>query len=223
VEEGALMAIRVLIADDHTVVREGLRMFLRLDTDLEVVGEAADGAEALRLARQLRPDVVLMDLLMPVMDGIAATSALRQELPETEVLALTSVLEDETVVSAIRAGAIGYVLKDTRAETLCQAIKAAAAGQVQLSPQATARLMQAVSAPEHPGSLTARETEVLRLLAQGDANKQIAQHLHITENTVRTHVSTILHKLGVQSRTQATLYALSSGLVANGTNKRIGC
>jgi two-component system, NarL family, response regulator LiaR len=223
VEEGALMAIRVVIADDHTVVREGLRMFLRLDPDLEVVGEAADGGEALHLAQQLRPDVVLMDLLMPVMDGIAATAAIRQELPETEVLALTSVLEDETVVGAIRAGAIGYVLKDTRAETLCQAIKAAAAGEVQLSPQATARLMQAVSAPEHPGSLTVRETEVLRLLAQGNANKQIARHLHITENTVRTHVSTILHKLGVQSRTQATLYALSSGLVASGTKKRIGC
>jgi DNA-binding NarL/FixJ family response regulator len=222
-EEGALMAIHVVIADDHTVVREGLRMFLRLDPDLEIVGEAADGAEALRLARQLRPDVVLMDLLMPVMDGIVATAAIRQELPETEVLALTSVLEDETVVGAIRAGAIGYVLKDTRAETLCQAIKAAAAGQVQLSPQATARLVQAVSAPEDPGSLTARETEVLRLLAQGDANKQIAQHLNITENTVRTHVSTILHKLGVQSRTQATLYALRSGLVTSGTKKRIGC
>jgi DNA-binding NarL/FixJ family response regulator len=222
-EEGVLMAIRVLIADDHTVVREGLRMFLRLDPDLEVVGEAADGDEALGLARQLRPDVVLMDLLMPVMDGIAATAAIRQELPETEVLALTSVLEDETVVGAVRAGAIGYVLKDTQAEALCRAIKAAAAGQVQLSPQATARLMQAVSAPEHPDSLTARETEVLRLLAQGDANKQIARRLHITENTVRTHVSTILHKLGVQSRTQATLYALSSGLVASGTKKRIGC
>jgi DNA-binding NarL/FixJ family response regulator len=222
-EEGALMAIRVLIADDHTVVREGLRMFLRLDPDLEVVGEAADGAEALSLARKLRPDVVLMDLLMPVMDGIAATAAIRQELPDTEVLALTSVLEDETVVGAVRAGAIGYVLKDTQAETLCRAIKAAAAGQVQLSPQATARLMQAVSTPENPGSLTVRETEVLRLVAQGAANKQIAQHLSITENTVRSHVSTILRKLGVQSRTQATLYALHSGLVASSTPKPIGC
>jgi DNA-binding NarL/FixJ family response regulator len=219
VEEGALMAIRVLIADDHTVVREGLRMFLRLDPDLEVVGEAGDGAEALHLARKLRPDVVLMDLLMPVLDGIAATAAIRQELPDTEVLALTSVLEDETVVSAVRAGAIGYVLKDTRAETLCQAIKAAAAGQVQLSPQATARLMQAVTASDHPDLLTSRETEVLRLLAQGAANKQIAQHLRITENTVRSHVSTILRKLGVQSRTQATLYALRSGLVASGTKE----
>ena len=217
------MTIRVLIADDHSVVREGLRMFLRLDPDLEVAGEAADGAEALRLARQLQPDVVLMDLLMPVMDGIAATAAIRQELPETEVLALTSVLEDQTVVGAVRAGAIGYVLKDTRAETLCQAIKAAAAGQVQLTPQAAARLMQAVSAPEHPESLTTRETEVLRLLAQGAANKQIAQRLHISENTVRSHVSTILRKLGVQSRTQATLYAVRSGLVASTPQKQIGC
>jgi len=217
------MAIRVLIADDHSVVREGLRMFLRLDPELEVAGEAADGAEALRLARQLRPDVVLMDLLMPVVDGIAATAAIRQELPETEVLALTSVLEDEMVIGAVRAGAIGYVLKDTRAETLCQAIKAAAAGQVQLTPQAAARLMQAVSAPEHPESLTTRETEVLRLLAQGAANKQIAQRLHISENTVRSHVSTILHKLGVQSRTQATLYAVRSGLVASLPPKQVGC
>ena len=217
------MAIRVLIADDHTVVREGLRMFLRLDPEIEVAGEAADGAEAVRLARQLRPDVVLMDLLMPVMDGIAATAAIRRELPETEVLALTSVLEDEMVVGAVRAGAIGYMLKDTRAETLCRAIKAAAAGQVQLTPQATARLMQAVGAPEHPDSLTAREMEVLRQLAQGDANKQIAQHLHITENTVRSHVSTILRKLGVQSRTQATLYAVRSGLVVSTTPKQIGC
>ncbi len=217
------MAIRVLIADDHSVVREGLRMFLRLDPEVEVAGEAADGDEAVRLARQLRPDVVLMDLLMPVMDGIAATAAIRRELPETEVLALTSVLEDETVIGAVRAGAIGYVLKDTRAEALCQAIKAAAAGQVQLTPQAAARLMQAVSAPEHPESLTTRETEVLRLLAQGAANKQIAQQLHISENTVRSHVSTILRKLGVQSRTQATLYAVRSGLVASTTPKTAGC
>ncbi len=217
------MATRVLIADDHSVVREGLRMFLRLDPGLEVVGEAENGTEALRLARQLRPDVVLMDLLMPVMDGIAATAAIRHELPETEVLALTSVLEDEMVVGAVRAGAIGYVLKDTRAEELCQAIKAAAAGQVQLSPQAAARLMQALSAPERPHELTARETEVLRQLAQGAANKQIAQHLHISENTVRSHVSTILRKLGVQSRTQATLYAVRSGLVASAAPKQTGC
>ncbi|HYX51430.1 MAG TPA: response regulator transcription factor, partial [Ktedonobacteraceae bacterium] len=138
------MTIRILIVDDHSVVRQGLRMFLGLDPELEVVGEAADGAEALHLARQLRPDVVLMDLLMPVMDGITATAAIRQELPDTEVLALTSVLEDASVVSAVRAGAIGYLLKDTEADALCQAIKSAAAGQVQLTPRAAARLMQAV-------------------------------------------------------------------------------
>ena len=139
------MTIRILLADDHSVVRKGLRLFLTYDPALEVVGEAADGAEALSLARELKPDVVLMDLLMPVMDGIAATAAIRSELPDTEVLALTSVLEDASVVGAVRAGAIGYLLKDTQAEALCQAIKAAAAGQVQLTPKAAARLMQAVS------------------------------------------------------------------------------
>jgi len=208
------MTIRILIADDHSVVRQGLRMFLGLDPELEVVGEAADGAEALRLARQLRPDVVLMDLLMPVMDGIAATAAIRHELPDTEVLALTSVLEDASVVGAVRAGAIGYLLKDTQADALCQAIKSAAAGQVQLTPKAAARLMQAVSAPESPVDLTERETEVLRLLAQGQSNKQIAHCLHISEKTVKTHVSNILSKLGVQSRTQATLCAIRIGLVS---------
>ena len=208
------MTIRIVIADDHSVVRQGLRMFLGLDSELEVVGEAADGAEALRLARQLLPDVVLMDLLMPVMDGITATAAIRSELPDTEVLALTSVLEDASVVGAVRAGAIGYLLKDTQADALCLAIKAAAAGQVQLTPRAAARLMQAVSAPESPEELTERETEVLRLLAQGQSNKQIARNLQIGEKTVKTHVSNILSKLGVQSRTQATLYAIRIGLVS---------
>jgi DNA-binding NarL/FixJ family response regulator len=208
------MTIRIVIADDHSVVRQGLRMFLGLDPELEVVGEAADGAEALRQARQLRPDVVLMDLLMPVMDGITATAAIRQELPDTEVLALTSVLEDASVVGAVRAGAIGYLLKDTQADALCQAIKAAAAGQVQLTPRAAARLMQAVSTAESPEQLTERETEVLRLLARGQSNKQIARNLHIAEKTVKTHVSNILSKLGVQSRTQATLYAIRIGLVS---------
>ena len=207
------MPIRILIADDHGVVRQGLRMFLTLDPELEVVGEAADGAEAVRVARELRPDVVLMDLLMPQMDGIAATAAVRQEVPETEVLALTSVLEDASVVGAIRAGAIGYLLKDTHADELCRAIKAAAAGQVQLSPQAAARLMREVRAPDSPEALTERETEVLRLLARGQANKEIARDLQIGEQTVKTHVSNILAKLGVQSRTQAALYAARIGLV----------
>jgi two-component system, NarL family, response regulator LiaR len=208
------MTIRIVIADDHSVVRRGLRMFLKQDPELEVVGEAADGAEAVHLARLLLPDIVLMDLLMPVMDGITATATIRSELPDTEVLALTSVLEDASVVGAVRAGAIGYLLKDTDAEALCRAIKAAGAGQVQLTPQAAARLMQVVSVPESPEALTERETDVLRLLAQGQANKQIARSLNIAEKTVKVHVSNILSKLGVQSRTQATLYAIRIGLVS---------
>jgi DNA-binding NarL/FixJ family response regulator len=213
-QKEAPMTIRILLVDDHTVVRKGLRTFLSYDPDLEVVGEAADGAQALRLARELSPDVVLMDLLMPGMDGIEATAAIRRELPEIEVVALTSVLEDASVVGAVRAGAIGYLLKDTQAEALCQAIKAAAAGQVQLTPRAAARLMQAISAPESPEALTERETEVLRLVAQGYSNKQIARSLNNTEKTIKTHVSRILSKLGVQSRTQATLYAIRVGLVS---------
>jgi DNA-binding NarL/FixJ family response regulator len=216
------MAIRILIADDHSVVRQGLQMFLSLDPELVVVGEAADGAEAVHLARLLEPDIVLMDLVMPVMDGITATATIRRELPDTEVLALTSVLEDASVVGAVRAGAIGYLLKDTKAEALCRAIKAAAAGQVQLTPQAAARLMQVVSAPESPEALTERETEVLRLLAQGQSNKQIAHSLHIAEKTVKVHVSNILGKLGVQSRTQATLYAIRVGLVSASSPETAG-
>ena len=212
------MAIRIVIADDHSVVRRGLRMFLAMDPELVVVGEAADGEEAVHLARLLLPDIVLMDLLMPVMDGITATAIIRSELPDTEVLALTSVLEDASVVGAVRAGAIGYLLKDTDADALCRAIKAAAAGQVQLTPQAAARLMQAVSAPESPEALTERETEVLRLIAQGKANKEIARSLNISEKTVKVHVSNILSKLGVQSRTQATLYAIRVGLVSTGSS-----
>jgi DNA-binding NarL/FixJ family response regulator len=208
------MTIRILIVDDHSVVRQGLRMFLGLDPELEVIGEAADGAEAVRMARQLKPDVVLMDMLMPVMDGITATTQIRKELPDTEVVALTSVLEDATVVGAVRAGAIGYLLKDTESDELRRAIKAAADGQVQLSPQAAARLMREVRAPESPEALTDRETEVLRLLAQGKANKEIARELTIGEKTVKTHVSSILGKLNVPSRTQAALYAVRIGLVS---------
>jgi DNA-binding NarL/FixJ family response regulator len=136
------MTIRIMIADDHAVVRQGLRMFLTLDPSLDIIGEVSNGKEALEMARDLKPDVVLMDLLMPVMDGIEATAAIKRELPDTEVIALTSVLEDASVIGAIRAGALGYLLKDTKAEDLIQAIKAAYEGQVQLSPQAAARLMR---------------------------------------------------------------------------------
>jgi two-component system, NarL family, response regulator LiaR len=207
------MTIRILLADDHAVVRQGLAMFLALDPELEVIGHAENGAEALKMAHDLKPDVVLMDLLMPVMDGITAIGRIRRELPDTEVVAVTSVLEDASVVGAVRAGAIGYLLKDTQADELCRAIKAAAAGQVQLSPQAAARLMREVRAPDNPESLTDRETDVLKLLAHGRANKEIARELSIGEKTVKTHVSNILAKLGVQSRTQAALHAVRIGLV----------
>jgi two-component system, NarL family, response regulator LiaR len=208
------MTIRILITDDHGVVRQGLRMFLSLDPDIHVVGEAENGQEALEMARELEPDVVLMDLLMPVMDGIKATRAIRSELPEVEVMALTSVLEGASVTRAVRAGAIGYLLKDADAEELHRAIRGAAEGRVQLAPEAAARLMREVSAPENPEALTERETEVLRLLARGKANKQIASELFVEEKTVKAHVSSILMKLGVQSRTQAALHAVRTGLVS---------
>jgi DNA-binding NarL/FixJ family response regulator len=211
------MSIRIVIADDHSVVRQGLRMLLTLDPELEVAGEASDGAEAVQLARELQPDVVLMDMLMPVMNGIEATSAIRRELPETEVLALTSALDDDIVVGAVRAGAIGYLLKNTDAPDVIKAIKAAAAGQVQLSPEAAGLLMREIhplAAPPGSEPLTERETDVLRLLARGLANKEIARELHIGEKTVKTHVSNILAKLGVQSRTQAALQAGRMGLTA---------
>ncbi|HLV37653.1 MAG TPA: response regulator transcription factor [Spirillospora sp.] len=210
------MSIRILIVDDHAVVRQGLRMFLDLDSDLEVIGEAENGQEAVRLAHELLPDVILMDLLMPVMNGIDAITAIKQALPDVEIIALTSVLEDSSVVGAVRAGAIGYLLKDTKADELIRAIKAAAAGQVQLSPQAAARLMREVRAPESPEALTERETEVLRLIGSGRSNKEIALALTIGEKTVKTHVSNILSKLGVSSRTQAALHAVRIGLVEGG-------
>ena len=156
-----------------------------------------------------------MDLLMPSMDGVASTAAIRQALPDTEVIALTSVLDDDMVVGAVRAGAIGYLLKNTEADELCRAIKAAAAGQVQLAPEAARRLMREVRSPDQPSvPLSERETEVLRLLAGGKANKEIARELNIGEQTVKTHVSSILGKLNLQSRTQAALYAQRMGLGA---------
>ncbi|HEY5572703.1 MAG TPA: response regulator transcription factor [Anaerolineales bacterium] len=208
------MPIRILIVDDHSVVRQGLQMFLALDPDIEVIGEASNGAEAVEFVKDEQPDVVLMDLLMPIMDGIEATKVIRSDFADTEVIALTSVLEDNAVVGAIRAGAIGYLLKDTEADDLVRAIKAAASGQVQLSPKAAERLMREIRAPESPEKLTDRETEVLRLLAEGKANKEIARELSISETTVKTHVSNILMKLNVPSRTQAALYAVRIGLVS---------
>ena len=211
--ESLKVPIRVLITDDHEIVRHVLKMFLQTDSDFEVVGEAGDGREAVQKARELVPDVVVMDLLMPVMDGIEALGLIRAELPQVEVLALTSILEDEKVVAAVRAGAIGYLLKDTPSRELARAIKAAAAGQVQLSPAAAAFLMRQVRAPETPEVLTERETEVLVALAKGCSNKEIAAQLHIGDQTVKTHVSRVLSKLGLHSRTQAALHAHRLGLV----------
>ncbi len=205
--------IRILIVDDHAVVLQGLRMFLTLDPELVVVGEAQDGAEALERARELRPDVVLMDLVMPGMSGTETTELIRRELPDTEVVIMTSVLDDASVVAAVRAGATGYLLKDTRGEELCRALRAAAAGQVQLSPRAAALLAGKVAHPEvSPDALTPRELEVLRRVAAGDSNKTIALRLSIGEKTVKAHVSNLLGKLGVASRTQAALYAVHKGL-----------
>lgn len=206
------MVIHVLIADDHSVVRRGLRMFLEDALEIVVAGEARNGVEAVAQARALRPDVVLMDLLMPEMDGITATAIIRRDLPQTEVIALTSALDDKLVIGMISAGAIGYLLKDTRADALCQAIQAAAAGQVQLASEAKAVLLREAPAPDSPGLITPRERDVLCLLTQGKANKQIALDLGIGETTVRTHISAILAKLGVRSRTQAALYAAQVGM-----------
>ncbi|MCA9796336.1 MAG: response regulator transcription factor, partial [Candidatus Eremiobacteraeota bacterium] len=203
----------ILLVDDHSVVRQGLKMFLGLEADLEVVGEASNGLEALDKVAELQPDVVLMDLLMPEMDGITAIREVRNRHPEVEVIALTSVLEDASVVGAVKAGAIGYLLKNTQADDLCRAIRAAARGQVQLSAEASARLLREVRAPDNPESLTGRENEVLRAMAQGLSNKEISDQLTIAEKTVKTHVSNILAKLDVKSRTQAALYAWQSGLV----------
>jgi len=209
------MTIRILIVDDHSVVREGLRIFLGRDPELEIVDEAADGAEAIEKARRWRPDVVLMDLLIPVIDGIAATSIIRRESPKTKVIALTSVLDSASVAGSIRAGASGYMLKDAQADELRAVIKSVAAGQVQLSPQASSYLLRELQEPVKPTTLTDRETQVLSLLAQGKSNKEIASYLQIAEDTVKSHIRHILTKLGVQSRTQAVILAIRQGLVAS--------
>ncbi len=209
------MTIRILIVDDHSVVREGLRIFLGRDSELEIVDEAADGAEAIEKARRLRPDVVLMDLLIPVIDGISATSIIRRESPETRVIALTSVVDSALVTGSIRAGAVGYLLKDADANELRTVIKAVAAGQVQLSPQVSSYLLRELQEPVKPTTLTDREAQVLNLLAQGKSNKEIASYLQIAEDTVKSHIRHILTKLGVQSRTQAVILAIRQGLVAS--------
>ncbi len=205
----------MLIVDDHGVVREGLRAYLELEPDIQVVGEAKDGLEAVRRAAELQPDVVLMDLVMPNMDGVDATTRIKQQQPATHVIILTSFLDDERVVPAIRAGATSYLLKDVAATDLARAIRGARAGQAQLHPEVARRLMQQVTSPRKPDAgaqLTDREREVLRLLADGRSNKEIARSLVVTERTVKGHVSNILGKLGLQDRTQAALFAVRNGL-----------
>lgn len=208
------MTIRIVIADDHAVVRQGLTMFLNMDDDFEIVGEATNGKEAIALVDELHPNIVLMDLLMPAMSGLDAIPIIRERFPDVEIIALTSVLDNGSVVKAVRAGAIGYLLKDTQSDELIRSIKAAANGQVQLSPQAAAMLMQEVRAPESPDVLTERELDVLRLLAVGKSNREIADELIVGEKTIKTHVSSILSKLHMNSRTQAALYAVKIGLVS---------
>jgi NarL family two-component system response regulator LiaR len=204
--------IRVLIVDDHAVVRMGLRAFFDLLDDIEVVGEAADGSEGVALARRLEPDVVLMDLLMPNMDGVTAIGRIKADRPETEIVTMTSFIEEAKVTAALEAGASGYVLKDAEAEEVAQAVRAAYHGEVHLDPQVARLLAQRLRAkksePELAEPLTEREKEVLGLLARGLSNKEIGTELFITERTARTYVSNILGKLGLQSRTQAALWAV---------------
>ena len=207
--------IRVLIVDDHAVVREGLRTFLQLQDGIQIVGEAGDGAQAIREAERLRPDVILIDLVMPKLDGAAAMRELRRRLPATKAIVLTSFGDDERLLPAIEAGAAGYLLKDAEPQDVVRAIRAADAGEALLDPSVAARLVAAIAQPagEQPRErLTPREQEVLALIARGMPNKLIARELGIAEKTVKTHVGHVLAKLGVADRTQAALYAIRAGL-----------
>jgi DNA-binding NarL/FixJ family response regulator len=204
-------AIRVLIVDDHAVVREGLRSFLELQDGLEVVGEAGDGGEGVDAAERLRPDVILMDLVMPNVDGVEAMRRVRERVPAARVIVLTSFLDDERLLPAIRAGAAGYLLKNAQPQELARAIRAAHGGEALIDPAVAARLVDAIAGGGEPDArydqLTRREREVLELIGRGLSNKRIAQELGAAEKTVKNHVSRVLAKLGVADRTQAALYA----------------
>jgi two-component system, NarL family, response regulator LiaR len=206
--------IRVMIVDDHAVVRSGLGAFLMVHDGLELVGEASDGADAVRKCAEVRPDVILMDLVMPEMDGAAATKAIRRQFPATQVIALTSFREDDLVQGALQAGAIGYLLKNVSCDELARAIREAHAGRPTLSPEATAALIHATTRPPTPGQdLTPREREVLALMIQGLDNPDIADKLIVSRSTVKFHVSSILSKLGVASRTEAVALSVQHHLV----------
>ena len=207
--------IAVLIVDDHSVVREGLRAFLQLQDGIEVAGEAGDGEEALEQALALRPDVILMDLVMPKLDGVGAMRELRARVPESRVIVLTSFLDDERLLPAIQAGAAGYLLKNSEPAELVRAIRAAHGGETIIDPTVASRLVQAIADGRRSAAdqaLTGREREVLELIARGRSNKRIAFELGISEKTVKTHVGHVLAKLGVSDRTQAALLAVREGL-----------
>ena len=204
--------IRVVIADDHAVVRQGLRTFLDLQDDMEVVGEAADGAEAVEQAERAAADVVLVDLVMPGVDGLEALRRLRERVPTARAIVLSSFIDDEKLLPAVRAGAAGYLLKDVQPQELVDAIRTVHAGGALLHPKVASRLLQEMSSDP----LTPREREVLALIGRGMANKAIALELGLSEKTVKAHVSNILAKLGVTDRTQAALYAVRAGLVGSG-------
>lgn len=210
---------RVLIADDHLIIRQGLRLILETADGMEVCGEAANGAEAVRLASELLPDVVLMDLRMPGMDGLTAIEHLRAEQPHIAVVILTTFNEDELMMSGLRLGAKGYLLKDTDRETLFNTIRAAARGETLLKPEIMERVLALVKTPTSPSAvphpmITAREREVLEYVAQGARSKEIALHLGITERTVKAHLDSIYNKLGVDSRAAAVSLAIEKGLLS---------
>ena len=206
--------IRVMLVDDHAMVRKGLATFLKAFDDLELAGEAESGETAIQLCAKLQPDVILMDMVMPDMNGAAATRTIRQQFPKVQVIALTSFKEEELVKSALEAGAIGYLLKDISADDLARAIRAAHAGRATLSPEAAQALVNNANQPPAPGlDLTEREREVLSLMTEGLNNTQIAARLTVSSSTIKSHVSNILSKLGVASRTEAVTLALRNRIV----------
>lgn len=211
------MPIRVLVADDHSMVRQGLQMYFDGDPDVEIVGEARNGDEVLAMALELKPDVVLMDLLMPAMDGIDATRTLRKALPHTHIVAMTSVVEEGGVHRAIEAGAIGYVLKDTRPDELRDAVLAAAEGRVRFAPESAGRLMREVPTPDTNGqSLSNDDRELLSLLGQGHSTGEIAAEMSLQPGEVDERLEALLDRLGLAGRAQAVLYATRQGLVPAG-------
>jgi NarL family two-component system response regulator LiaR len=211
----AFQPIRVMLADDHAMVRHGLATFLKVFDDLELVGEAENGAAAVELCAQVSPDVILMDMVMPEMDGATATRVIRQQSPQVQVIALTSFKEGDLIKNALEAGAIGYLLKDVSVDELARAIRAAHAGRATLSPEAAQSLVEASNQPPAPGlDLTEREREVLGLLIEGLNNTQIAGRLTVSPSTIKSHVSNILSKLGVASRTEAVTLALRHRIVS---------